>query len=87
VVSPDPFHRQSEDVILVAITSHVPPSLSEFELPLRQRDMAVGRLPKPSVVKVGKIFTAHRGLIVKRAGRVRREGLEKILERLRQLFV
>lgn len=70
----------------MAITSQVPPSLSEFEMPLRSRDMALGRLPKPSVVKLGKIFTAHRGLVIKRGGRLQKESLEKILERLRQLF-
>lgn len=86
VVSPDRLHQYFEDVILVAVTSHVPSALSEFEMPLRQQDMAVGALPKPSVVKLGKIFTANRGLIVKRAGRLRNESLAKILARLRQLF-
>lgn len=86
VVSPDRLHNTSDDVILVAITSHVPPSLSEFDMPLRSNDMALGRLPKPSVVKLGKIFTAHRRLIVKRAGHLRKESLANILARLRQLF-
>lgn len=86
VVSPDRLHEHSDDVILAAITSQVPPSLSEFEMPLRSRDMALGRLPKPSVVKLSKIFTAHRALIVKRAGRLQKESLERILERLRGLF-
>lgn len=86
VVSPDRLHQHSEDVILVAITSQVPPSLGEFEIPLTSRDMALGHLPKPSVVKLSKIFTAHRGLIVKRGGRLQKESLTKILARLRQLF-
>lgn len=48
--------------------------------------MALGRLPKPSVIKLRKIFTAHRGLIVKRAGRLQKESLAKILARLREVF-
>ncbi len=48
--------------------------------------MALGHLPKPSVVKLGKIFTAHRSLIVKRVGRVQKGSLMKILARLRQIF-
>lgn len=48
--------------------------------------MALGRLPKPSVIKLSKIFTAHRGLIVKRAGRLQKESLAKILARLREVF-
>lgn len=70
----------------MAVTSHVPPSLSEFDFPLRSGDMALGRLPKPSVAKLGKIFTAHRDLILKRAGRLQQESLAKILARLRELF-
>ncbi len=86
VVSSDRFHKHFEDVILVAMTSQVPPALTEFEMLLRSRDMALGHLPKPSVVKLGKIFTAHRSLIVKRVGRVQKGSLMKILARLRQLF-
>lgn len=48
--------------------------------------MALWRLPKPSVIKLSKIFTAHRGLIVKRAGRLQKESLAKILARLREVF-
>lgn len=86
VVSPDRLHEHSEDVVLAAITSQVPPSLSEFEMPLRSGDMALGRLPKPSVIKLRKIFTAHRGLIVKRAGRLQKESLARILARVREVF-
>lgn len=86
VISPDRLHQNFDDVILVAITSRVPPSPSEFDMPLASRDMAVGHLPKPSVVKLAKIFTANRALIVKRAGHLRNESLAKILARLRQLF-
>lgn len=86
VVSPERIHRHFADVILVAITSHMPPSLTEFAMPLRATDMAVGHLPKPSVVKLSKIFTAPPGLIVKQAGHVRQESLIKVLARLRQLF-
>jgi mRNA interferase MazF len=86
IISPDRLHQDSDDVILAAITSQVPPTLSQFEMPLRSRDMAVGRLPKPSVVRLAKIFTAHRGIIVKRVGRLQQESLARILARLRSLF-
>lgn len=86
IVSPDRLHQHVDDVILVAVTSHVPTSLTEFDMPLRSSDLALGRLPKPSVIKLGKIFTAHRGLIVKRAGHLQNESLATVLARLRQLF-
>ncbi len=86
IVSPARYHLLTDDIILVALTSQVPPSLSEFDMLVTPRDMAIGYLPKPSVIKVGKIFTAHRDLLVKRVGRLRKDSLSKILERLQGLF-
>jgi len=44
-------------------------------------------LPKPSIVKLSKIFTIHRGLIRKKIGHVsdstRGEILEKLMQSLR----
>lgn len=86
VISPDRLHQRSDDVILAAMTSQMPTSLTEFDIPIRSHDMTVGRLPKPSVVKVNKIFTCHRSLVVKRVGRVQKETLARILAGLRRLF-
>jgi hypothetical protein len=44
------------------------------------------RLPKPSVIQVGKLFTIHRGLIRARFGRVRGAKLAEVLGRLQALF-
>ena len=84
VVSPEGFHE--EDLVLCAITSRVPEQLSASEVPLARGDMADGKLPKESVVKVGKLFTTHRSLIAGRFGAVKGEKLEEVLGRLRDLF-
>ena len=86
VVSPTPFHRHQEDVVLVAVTSQIPQALSEFELPLTQKDMAIGTLPRQSVIRLTKLFTVHQRLVVKRVGRLRGEALERALKRLRTFF-
>jgi mRNA interferase MazF len=86
VISPDRLHRHFDDVILAALTSQVPHALTEFDIFLGSHDLALGHLPRPSVVKLNKVFTSHRGLIVKRVGRLQKESLSKILARLRELF-
>ena len=86
VVSPTPFHRHQEDVVLVAVTFQIPQAVSEFELPLTQKDMAIGTLPRQSVIRLTKLFTVHQRLIVKRVGRLRGEALERSLKRLRAFF-
>jgi mRNA interferase MazF len=86
VVSPNRLHLDHDDVILVALTSNVPSPLGEFEVALDSRDMAMGQLPRPSVLKSNKIFTCHRALVLKRFGRLHDRSLARILARLRQLF-
>lgn len=84
VVSPIGFH--SDDVVLCAITSRVPPVLSPWEVALETADLVGQRLPKPSVIRVGKLFTVHRGLIVAQFGHVSGPKLADVLARLRRLF-
>ncbi len=84
VVSPESFHE--EDLILCAITSRVPARLSAWEIPLAAGDMVEEKLPKQSVVRVGKLFTTHRSLIAGRFGAVTEEKLVEVLGRLRALF-
>jgi mRNA interferase MazF len=84
VVSPESFH--AEDLILCAITSRVPERLSAWEVPLAAKDMVEEKLPRESVVKVGKLFTTHRSLIAGRFGIVNEEKLVEVLGRLRALF-
>ena len=83
VVSPEGFRR---DLILCAITSQVPEGLSEWEVALSAEDLAEGNLPKPSVIRVGKLFTMHASLIVGEFGGVREDKLLEVLGRLQTLF-
>ena len=84
VVSPDGFN--GEDLILCAITSRVPDDLAGYEVLLEPTDMFDRRLPKRSVVKVGKLFTMHQRLIAVRFGTVKEQKLREVLARLGELF-
>jgi mRNA-degrading endonuclease toxin of MazEF toxin-antitoxin module len=84
VVSPEGF--DGEDLILCAITSQVPETLPEWETSLEAGDMVEERLPKRSVVKVGKLFTMHRNLIAGRFGMIKEQKLLEVLGKLQMLF-
>jgi mRNA-degrading endonuclease toxin of MazEF toxin-antitoxin module len=84
VVLPEGFH--DEDLILCAITSRLPERPSEWEVPLEAGDMVEERLPKKSIVKVGKLFTMHRNLIARRFGTIKEQKLQDVLGKLRTLF-
>jgi mRNA-degrading endonuclease toxin of MazEF toxin-antitoxin module len=84
VVSPEGF--DGEDLILCAITSQLPRTPSDWEVPLEARDMADDELPKKSIVKAGKLFTMHERLVAARYGAVKEQKLQEVLEALRGLF-
>jgi mRNA interferase MazF len=87
IVSADWFNRRSDgDVVLVAITSVVPSTISRDEFALTQADLTSAGLPKPSIVKVGKVFTGHKVLIKKRLGRMPDETLKNIIAKLKEIL-
>ncbi|MGH7982452.1 MAG: type II toxin-antitoxin system PemK/MazF family toxin [Candidatus Udaeobacter sp.] len=87
VISPDRLNDRRPDLVVVAITSRILATLSEDEVRLPDAELAACGLLKPSIVKVGKIFTIHQGLIRKRLGHLPQRTLEeirrKVLESLR----
>ena len=84
IVSPDSFGP--EDVVLCAITSRVAPRPLPWDVSLQARDLVNGVLPRPSVVKVSKLFTMHQALILGRIGRIRPRKLTQVLRTLQRLF-
>jgi mRNA-degrading endonuclease toxin of MazEF toxin-antitoxin module len=75
-----------EDLILCAITSQLPQTLSEWEVLLEAQDLVEEKLPKRSMVKVGKLFTMHKGLIAARYGALKEQKLQEVLQSLRAMF-
>jgi hypothetical protein len=57
------------DVVVAAITSQIPDVIGEDEILLSDADLRTAGLPKASIIKLGKIFTIHQGLIRKKLGR------------------
>jgi mRNA interferase MazF len=78
VISPDRLNDARPDLVVVAVTSQIPAALGEDEVRLADAELAACGLPKPSIVKLGKIFTIHQGLIRKRLGHLPQRTLEEI---------
>lgn len=83
VVSNDSYNRVGADVVVVALTSN--PSTGSYSFTITSADLSSGTLQRPSTVKVDKIYTLARTLIVKEFGRVQSHVLDKIRERLADL--
>src|SRR5438093_13649439 len=64
VLSPERLNKIRPDLVLAAITSQVPAVLDEGEILLSTSELGAAGLPKPSIIKLGTIFTSQ-GLIRK----------------------
>jgi mRNA interferase MazF len=80
VISPNGFNDHGEDLVLVAITSQEP---DDRAVAIGPGDCVEGTLPKPSYVKVTKVFTMHSTLVLKRICVLRQEKLAEVLHELR----
>jgi mRNA interferase MazF len=86
VVSADKFNATRSDVVVIAITSQVPLKLAEDELAVPATELAAWGLPKPSILKLTKLFSIHQGLIRKSLGRASDSSLGAVLRQLQKQF-
>ena len=86
VVSADWFNEIRRDRVLVAITSQIPATLEDDQYLLSHADITDAGLPKPSMVKLGKIFTIEQGLIRKTLGALSQQTMRTISQALVRVF-
>jgi mRNA interferase MazF len=86
VVSSDAFNSTHADVVVTAITSQVPPTLSDDEFLISTQELPLCGLPKASIIKLSKIITLHQQLIIKRIGALPQVTLTVVLARIRNQF-
>ena len=86
VISPDIFNSVRDDLLVAAITSQVPSTLASDEFLVPSADLLPAGLPKASVIKLTKLVSLHRQLIVKRIGALPPATVNSVLLQFRQLF-
>ena len=86
IVSSDRFNKKYEDIVVAAITSQVPKSLSNDDFSLSHTDQADAGLPKASIVKLGKIVTLDQRFVRKKLGRIPEETLFRLTSALHELL-
>lgn len=86
VLSSSRFNRMHHDVIIAAITSRVPRTLGDDEYLLSKDEQKSAGLPKPSLVKVGKIVALDQTLTKKRLGRLSADTIENLTAILFAIF-
>lgn len=86
ILSSRRFNRSNDDVIIAAITSHMETRKARYEYRLTVAEQKAAGLPKPSVIKLGKIVTIDQRLIRKRIGTLSRETTTRIIVNIQNLL-
>jgi mRNA interferase MazF len=86
VISSNRFNTTHNDVIVAAITSHLPEKIEEDEYLLSEIEQRACGLPKASMVKLGKIVTIDTRLIRKSLGQLPEKSCKQIFDKIYQLF-
>ena len=82
VISTEAFNIRQRDVMVLAMTSQIPPTLSPEDYRLSSEDQQLAGLPKPSIVKCGKLLTIDQRLIRKALGHLPEPTLHQLRQRL-----
>ena len=86
IISSDAFNATHDDVVLLAITSQIPATVSADEFLIPPSELAACGLPKPSLVRLMKVFTLHQRLVIKRRGALEAKTLDLLCDAFRGQF-
>ena len=78
VLSSARFNASHADVILAAVTSQLSETPGEDEYILTDREWTAASLPKPSMIKAGKIVTIDQRLVRKIVGRLPADTVRRV---------
>ncbi|GIK10502.1 MAG TPA: type II toxin-antitoxin system PemK/MazF family toxin [Anaerolineales bacterium] len=77
VVSNNDYNQKTTDLVVVAMTSN--PIETDYSFSITSDDLEKGALNRPGKVRVDKIYTISKSIVVKAFGKVN----EKVMERIR----
>jgi len=84
VISSDKYNDTSEDIIDVALTSNV--KQQDFTIVITSEDLEDGKLKTTSMIRVDKIYTLNKSIVLKQFGRIKSSVLAKIKTTLLKLI-
>lgn len=85
VVSNDFYNASFPDIVVAVITSKTTKP-DAYSLTLESKDIEVGQLPEPSLIRAHKLFTIDQSRILKRFSTLGEAKLREALFLLKQLF-
>jgi mRNA interferase MazF len=84
IISCDKYNETNEDIVVVALTSNI--ENRDFTVTLTNNDLENGTLKVTSMIRVDKIYTLNKSIVIKTFGRVKPDILIKIKDLILKLI-
>lgn len=84
VISNNLFNNQSADCLMVPLTSVI--KEEPYSMIINQEDLYSGKLLKTSRIRIDKIFSVEKDLIITNIGLLQEETFERIKSKIFKLF-
>ncbi len=84
VISNTKYNKNSEDLILLKITSKS--NKTNYDIPLTNKDLEEGELIKESTIMVDNPVTAYREIISQKIGKINKQKLKQIKDKIKELY-
>ena len=85
IVSNDSFNKKSDDCIAVPLTTII--KEEPYSIVINQEDLVSGKLIKQSRIRVDKIFTVEKKIVMMKIGIIKEEIFENIKKEILKVFV
>lgn len=84
LISNNEFNRYSDDVIVIGVTSNI--SKDKYTINLTNNNLDEGKLPTTCCIKIENVLKLDKELIIKKIGKINRETLNKIIDKLSEII-
>lgn len=84
VLSNDDYNCKTEDIIVAAITSNL--TTKDYTVMLSSSDLDEGTLKMDSCIRVDKIYTLSKSIVIGRFGAVKKYVIDAVREKLYELI-
>ncbi|MCR4327047.1 MAG: type II toxin-antitoxin system PemK/MazF family toxin [Nanoarchaeota archaeon] len=84
VVSNNSFNSNSEDLIVVGLTSNI--SKDRYSILVKNKDLDEGKLHAPCCIKSENILKVDKEIIIKKIGKVKRNKIQPVIEVIHSLI-
>jgi len=84
IISNDNFNKKCQDCVMVPLTTVIKDE--PYSIIIRQDNLSSGKLLKPSRIRIDKIFTINKNLIIMQIGKITEKTFSNIKSEVSKVF-